>query len=219
MRKVSQDEIIGVWLKREFEGNCETIRQHLTFLTKEEMETIVSSNNYQDDEENRMRFLALNSFRHNVLSSSLNARWNEKTLDLSDFMELRVLKGLGWNILSRFSGKISAVADLIFNEPERCNSVFLHKASANLFFGILGFHPLIRKCKEIIKAILHIEKKGNFNTDLILLQSNDSGLTTILEGNKTAVALYIKYCLKEESSYKPFRVFIGHQESKSRWQR
>ena len=58
------------------------------------------------EEENRIRFLALDSFRHPLLCDTVNTSWYEKTLELIDFIELRAIKSLGWNILSRFSGKI-----------------------------------------------------------------------------------------------------------------
>ena len=160
--------------------------------------------------------MALDSFRHPLLFDVFNSSWYTNTLDLSDFMELRAIKGLGWDIHSKFSGKISAIADLIYNKRGAISS--LYKVPVNLLLRTLDLIKKL-KSKETMGAILDMERKGNLDTDLILLQSNDSRLTTILEGNKTAVALYIKYCLKEESLYKPFRVFIGHQESKSRWQR
>jgi hypothetical protein len=51
---------------------------------------------------------------------------------------------------------------------------------------------------------------------LVLLETNKR--KTILEGNKSAVALYMKLFLKSEEEYVPIEVYIGHLDEKCRWQ-
>lgn len=83
--------------------------------------------------------------------------------------------------------------------------------SGERFGGVKGRYKLsARACGIILKGIN--------NRDLILLRSYDSLFTTILEGNKTAVALYIKYCIEKELFFESFRVYLGQLERKSIWQ-
>lgn len=204
MKRVSTDEVIGVWLKREFdipqwgEYIKQNAQKYVSHLTKAEIkEKLIDNQNYECEEDNKLRFHLL-SYRCPLLVYVQKATWVKKTLSENEFKNLKVIKSSGWSPLSNYTGKISIAAEKIHSLED--------------------FPPELEKLKKRIHATLEIEKSGNIDTNLILLQSNNSSELTILEGNKNAVALYIKCCIKKELLYEPFKVYLGHLNNKSIWQ-
>ena len=173
-------------------------KQYVPHLTKAEIkETLIDNQNYECEEANKLRYYLL-SYRSPLLMEIHKATWVKKTLPENEFKNLKVAKSSGWSPLSNYTGRISIVAEQI-----HCSE---------------GLPPELEKLKERIHAILEIEQSGNINTNLILLQSDNSTGITILESNKNAVALYIQLYLKNEDSYQPFNVYHGYLKQKCRWQ-
>jgi hypothetical protein len=200
--RVSENLIIGIWLKREFERAWSCVAPYLprtADYTKEKIKTIIDNANYNSEAENNLRLKLISSTRLNLLLSVIEANWLEKVLTEGEFRNLKVIfEPRGWNILSNSTGNLSVVAERVFNEK---GTWFLNDYVGG---AINGIHRILNS--------------GTFDTDFILLESNDTEFTTILEGNKTAVAMYIKIYLMKETVYRPFRVFVGHLDSKSIWQ-
>ena len=214
-REVSSDEIVAVWLRREFEGNWEKCCKPLN-MTKAELQKIVESVDYHNHHDNTIRYLALLCFRYPLLASMLIAEWQEKTLSLDDFKGLRAIKAFGWDILSRFSGRVSIVAESVYDESEAYISFFKYQQSIDPNNRLLW-----NDCVGMVRAIAGIEQGLTYNKldgNVILLKSDDSRFTTILEGNKTAVAFYIKCLLKNVIAYRPFKTYIGHLPKSCQWQ-
>lgn len=204
-REVSADEVIGVWLRREFERNWQFIqevaRYRVPSLTKVQIkDQMVDNPNYQNILHNWLRFLFLFQFRVPLLRPLCIANWFEEILNEDEFRELCVIaQDPSWVFLSKSTGRLSAVSETVLTETG------------------LARHPN-RYIRGLVREISDIEKSGCFDRNLILLRSKDSEFTTILEGNKTAVALYIKHYLKKEFSYEPFRVLVGYMDTRSHWQ-
>ena len=200
-RNVSKDELIAVWLQREFEGNWNRYIREIAAvicpsLTKDQCLRIVSNPNYQNVEENYLRF-RFAEFRYPLLQPICVGNWYEENLSLDDFKSLRVIaRDPSWIVLSNNTGELSVVAECIFNSSIRNPTPDTH---------------------NIIDAVNIIRENG-IDKRLFLIQSDDSRHVTILEGNKSAVALYIKHFLDRESEYEPFKVFKGHLNYKSFWQ-
>jgi hypothetical protein len=204
LNEVTIHEVIGVWLKREFgvpqwdEYIKPIAKKYVPHLTKAEIkETLIDNQNYESEDANKLRFHLL-TYRRPLLMDIHKARWVKKTLSENEFKNLQVIKSSGWSPLSNYTGKISIVAETI-----HCTE---------------GLPTELEKLKERIHATLEIEQSGNINTNLILLQSDNSTGLTIIEGNKNAVALYIKLYLKNEGSYQQFNVYLGYLKQKCRWQ-
>ena len=120
-KRVSRDEVIGVWLRREFEGNWHRIKNlvssYVPNLTKQTIKKIVDNPNYQDDKENNLRYMLLYSFRAPTLLAVWNASWFGKKISENEFKELMVINFHDWNVLSDLTGKLSYVAERVYKEP------------------------------------------------------------------------------------------------------
>jgi hypothetical protein len=200
-RKVSQNEIIRVWLRREFEDVWSKVEARLpktTNYSKTSIKTLVDNPNYRSPKENNLRLALLWTTRHPLLLPVLDATWQERTLNEHDFQNLKVIKEIGWNVLSNFTGNLLDVATRVADER-----------------GIWCMNQYVGGAVDRIHSMLN---SRNLNTDLILLESDDSETTTILEGNKTAVSLCINIFVRQQLQFNSFRVFVGHHRTKSIWE-
>lgn len=118
-RNVTKDEIIAIWLQREFERNWRyiepTARNRIPQLTQEQIKSqTVDNPDYTNTTHNLLRFLFLSSFRSPLLRPVCNGNWVEKKLGESEFKELRVInRDPGWMYLSKPDGRLSMVAERV----------------------------------------------------------------------------------------------------------
>ncbi len=216
--EVSKDEVIGNWLKREYNWEkCKRVFEPT--VSQPNFERIVNSNDYTNNAENILRFTILSlSGRSPLLADTMNANWSKITIDAEHFKALRVIADDGWRILSNFSGRLSNVAKLINGNSRLVDDFFVRQRD---IFDPNSFpYRQWNVCHETVNIINSMANSNleTLNKNLILLTSNDCHYTTILEGNKTAVAIYIKHFILEESEFTPLQVYIGNLETKSRWQ-
>lgn len=201
MRKVTEDEIVGAWLKTEISQNWNLVRQYLNSSIKDNyILKLIRNPDYSNTSENRLRLKLLLAFRSSLLLSVIGAKWIENDLDESEFKRLKVINEAGWNIVSNFSGDLSEVAKNI-DETKRWQN------NPHILYSINKVHEKEREVDI-----------DNLHGKLFLIKSEDSVHTTILEGNKKAIALYRKCYLKRNLNYEPIRVFVGFLKSKSFWQ-
>jgi hypothetical protein len=198
---VSKDRVIAIWLQREFEGNWNYIRRVAEIrcpnLTRDQIREFIFNPNYDDVHENFLRFQFF-EFRYPLLRPVCEGNWAEQILDETTFRELRVIaKDRSWVNLSNNTGRLSIVSENIFHRNPIRNPT--------------------PETQSIIHTINSISA-GEIDTRLLLIRTNDSEIVTILEGNKSAVALYITCFLTEELEYEPLNVYMGNLESKSFWQ-
>jgi hypothetical protein len=215
---VSIDKIIGVWLKREYRPeNWDNFRTRLpNDITQEEMNQMIEEPNYNNQRENIIRFFALDCSRGSLFYDTLNAKWTETTITERDFKKLMVIRDLGWNTISKHSGLLSNVATFLHGNSDLVISR-LRSRSISRPDQRATFDNLV----NTVRTIRSMEQTPLTQLDktLFLLKSYDSFHTTILEGNKTAVSLFIKYFILKETEYESPQIFLGQLKTKSRWQR
>jgi hypothetical protein len=198
-RQVSIDELIAVWLMRERETTLAFARQYglLRTLGLSEQNTLAMINepNYSNAIENRIRWL-LFQFRYPLLHPLCAGAWHEETMLEERFKNLMVIRDKNWIILSNETGRLATVATNV------------HKA--NYQSSNIEINGMMQTIKEILTS--------KIDTRLFIMKSEESELMTILEGNKNAVALYIRNFLERKGLFEPFKFFMGYLVSKSFWQ-
>lgn len=214
MEKVSFNEVVGIWLKREYvriwkDSVDPFIRQHLSGISIRDFQNIIDIQNYSDNQENFLRFILLYLNREPLLEPCKNAKWYKTSLDAEEFKELRVIRASRWVQISidesgLCNGKLSDVANNVYNQRQ---NPFTNEPYRKYYDSMVKNLPLWEST-HLLEEI---------DANLILLQSND-GIRTILEGNKSAMALYIKCFLKQEIEYNPYEVYVGCLDHKCIWQ-
>lgn len=217
-REVSVDEIIGVWLKREYNPeNWQRFRNRLPdTITLEEMNRIVNSQDYTSQSDNTIRFLFLDYSRQPLFIDMLDAQWKETTFTEDEFKKLRIIADSGWRMISKYSGLLSGVANFLHGRFDLVLSFLQQRRRLSAPSQRRNWDVLI----ETVETIRNMEQSPICELDktLFLLKSYDSIHTTILEGNKTAVALYIKYFILNQAEYESPQIFLGQLKKKSQWQ-
>jgi hypothetical protein len=197
-RRVSIDELIAVWLMRERKGALTFARQYglLPSLGLSEQSTLamIDEPNYSANE-NHTRWL-LFQFRYPLLHPLCAGVWHEETMSEEKFKNLGVIRDKNWIILSNKTGRLDAVATNV------------HKA--NYQSSDKEINGIMRTIKGILGS--------KIDTRLFIIKSGESELMTILEGNKNAVALYIRNFIERKETFEPFKFFMGYLGSKCFWE-
>lgn len=213
MDDVSFHEISRTWFRREFfrlwDEWIEPISKMLQVNTEKKDFDCILSDNDISVKESLLQFFILWANRNPLLRPCINAKWFKTFLNESEFKELRVINYNRWNEISidksgNVNGKLTNVAENVYENRE---NPFKEKIKREYYQSHIDELPLWENSRTI----------ENIDTNLILLESED-GIRTILEGNKSAMAFYIKTLLKREVEYFPIEVYIGHLETKCQWQ-
>jgi hypothetical protein len=192
-RQVSLDELIAVWLMREEKTAVAFASQY--GLSEENTMRIINEPNYSDAKENRIRWM-LFQFRYPLLHPLCAGVWYEETMDEEKFQNLMVIRDKNWITLSHGTGKLALVATNV--------------SKANYQSKDIEINGMMQTIKEILGS--------KIDTRLFIIKSKESESMTILEGNKNAVALYIRDLIKNKGMFQPFKFFMGYLGSKSFWQ-
>ena len=207
------EELIAVWLKREFSGANERytplLSTYLPDTTIEDLEFLVDSPNLNNQKENYLRHFLLWSYRYPLLLPCWNANWSKRLISIDEFKELYVLKASGWQQISinetmRMEGRLLDVA----------NNVYQRRA--NPIPDSSDHHVPYENMISTLPGWERSHSLEDLNTQLVLLETDEN--KTILEGNKTATSLFIKWFINSETRYSPIEVFIGNLENKCMWQ-
>jgi ATP-dependent Lon protease len=197
-RQASIDELVAVWLLREYLRNWKYIEKTAEFLglSQKDASTIINKPNFSKPLENHFRWLFL-QFRYPLLRPFCDGAWYEETMSESQFKNLMVIASdPTWRYLSNVTGKLATVATNVFKADYKSEK------------------KEINEMMQAIKEILN----SNIDTQLFVIKSEKSELMTILEGNKSAVALYIRHFIENKGAFQPFKFFMGYLRSKSVWQ-
>jgi hypothetical protein len=199
-RQVSIDELIAVWLLREKEGALAFARQFGLLrrfgLSEQSALAMINEPNYSNARENHIHWSLL-QFRYPLLHPLCAGIWREETMLENRFKNLMAInQDRAWIILSDKTGKLSTVATNAYKADYHSND------------------KEINGMKRTIKRIL----SSKIDTTFFIMKIEESELMTILEGNKNAVALYIRDFVERKGTFEPFKFFMGHLASKSFWQ-
>ena len=198
-RQVSIDELIAVWLMREKETILTLAKQYGLLvrlrISEQNILTIVNEPNYSSVYENRIREMLLQFYRSPLLPLLRDGVWYEETMSEDEFQNLMVIHDKNWITLSDNTGSLATVAT---------NVSKAHYQSKE---------PEINGMMRTIKNILG----SKIDTRLFIIKSKQSESMTILEGNKNAVAIYIRHFIEKEI-FQPFKFFMGYLGSKSFWE-
>jgi hypothetical protein len=153
-------------------------------ITEDVMSRLIFKPDFTDVEDNRLRRELLWPSRGKLLAPTQGVTWLEKKLEEDEFNSLRVIRSSEWVSLSNFCGSLEIVAERAYEER---TTYMLNEEYYE---------------RQKIEAINKMADSGALDLSLILLRLQDSQLTTILEGNHTAAAFYIKCYLKKETVYR-----------------
>lgn len=147
---------------------------------------LLADNDYCNHEKHRQRLNFLSCCRWPVLNIFLlDLKWYKVVLDIEDLKSLRVIRDRGWSLLSGDSGNIDlAVENYVrFDGDPTKNPTITDGELKKEFAGLMS------SIKE------YREKAGNpnHNLNLILVGPSKNGPFTIIEGNHSAMGLFLRY--------------------------
>jgi hypothetical protein len=199
LSEVKLAEVIGAWLRREY-----VKAKDLGFASGCFDESLVWDDDYDDRSKNRARFEFLYRYRAPIMDVMLQAstRWRLVALERSDLGLLRVIEDPhGWSLLS--GGEMSV------------------DAAARGYLRFMGgggekpalpdgsgpyFEALLRRIGEVRASL----DGPGCDLCLVLLGGCVGGPYVILEGNHTALALYLKHFVEEpEAPYPRHLAYVG----------
>jgi O-antigen/teichoic acid export membrane protein len=161
LRRVSEDEVIGEFLKGDFEHPA-----YADYHTR--AEALVYDADYYNQADNRKR-RALLFMRHGSLWRELPAdtQWFEVSIKESDFNRIRVFPRAHWRKITNGSFEFSRVMERTRDRLYGRNSMFFEKIAAIRY---------------------RMRKPGALSGAVLLIGTNGSSPLTVLDGNHRFVA-------------------------------
>lgn len=161
IRRVSEDEVIGEFLKGDFEHSA-----YAEYHAR--AEALVFSADYYNQAEN-MRRRALLFMRHGSLWRELPAdtHWYEVSIKESDFSHIRVFPRAHWRKITNGSFEFSKVMERTRDSLYERNSMFFEKIAAIRY---------------------RMRKPGALSGTVLLIGTDEASPLTVLDGNHRFVA-------------------------------
>lgn len=194
--EVKYAEVLGQWLRREYD-NAKRGGQ-----VPQGFEALIADSDYDDPIKNQQR-LNLLYYRCPLLCAlPIDTRWFKIEVAKEDLELLQVIKEVSWNVLSGGTGEIVIAARNFIRFSENPTEI---PEIAN---------PTVQKWfKDLVKALQTFRSQvdsSGLNLTLILIGTSKGGPFTILEGNKTAIGLYLKYFVDHpQLSYLVHSSYVG----------
>lgn len=191
--KVRPEEVIAQWVVREYDKI--KVRPDAPPLDP----ALLTDIDYSDREKHKQRLAFLLCCREPVLNVFLeDLEWYKVQVELEDLKSLRVIRESGWIPLSGKGGKIASAVDNYIkfdNDPSTAPAV-ADTETKKEFEGLL---TSIRDFRE---------QAGNagHNLTLILIGPSTKGPFTLLEGNHTAMALFLRHFIDHPEAPYPSRI-------------
>lgn len=199
LSEVKLAEVIGAWLRREYLK----AKDH-GFVLDGIDESLVEDDDYDDRSKNRARFEFLYSYRAPIMDMVLHApmRWHLVTLERSDLRLLRVIEDpYGWSLLSGKDTRVDAAARSYLRFSGGADEMPALPEGSEPYF-----EALLRGIGEVRTGLDGPER----DLYLVLLGRCRGGPFMILEGNHTALALYMKHFMEEpEAPYPRHLSYVG----------
>lgn len=199
LSEVNLAEVIGAWLRREYlKANDHG------FVLDGFDESLVEDDDYDDRSKNRALFEFLYSYRAPILGMVLHAplRWHLVTLEKGDLRLLRVTEDpYGWSLLSGNDMRVDVAARSYLRFSGGADEIPALPEGSKPYF-----EALLRGIGEVRGGL---DGPGR-DLHLVLLGRCRCGPFMILEGNHTALALYLKHFIEEsEAPYSRHLSYVG----------
>lgn len=196
LREVPFDRVVQAFLRtewdyREIPGKDESKR------------AIVFSPNFDDEDENLERLKMLRSFRAPIVDAIPDDTvWWEVECDEEFFRSLKVIKARDWSFLSGINGSLDRASRCIVDMGRKhIHPMMPVVDTSGRLIEITDLHSHVDRVLRILPGV----DEESFDAYLVALKMEASGLSTLLDGNHRAVAIFIKSFVQQNP--RPFRAF------------
>jgi hypothetical protein len=203
LQRVTPDAVAACWLKAELSSPRFRPRVIAALKRLDISSRLIQRPILTSARENRLRHRMLRLHRGDLWGGLVQrTEWWRAVIPPREFRRLRVINYPTWTLLSRDTGRLSAAASVIAR-------------------GIIPVQATGRSADEsraVITNVLQIHDRlpeVEIQNQLILLGRPAGRIWTILEGNKRATALYIRYFLAKGAPIPPtIQVLVGLTEER-----
>lgn len=198
-KKVEFSEVLAEWVRREYDKRKRNGKVPHWFE-----ESLLDDNDYSDPIKNgkRLGFLGYRSVLIGTIP--LDTEWFKVDVEKEDLKSVYIIKEMYWGFLTKNTGKISDAVKYFrkyYDDPSSIPKITDPKQEK-------FFKELIGRIGEFRKRT--INSLSQLNLNLILIASSKEGPFTLLEGNKTALGLYLRYFIDEPNvDFQPFSSYVG----------
>lgn len=198
--QVKYAEVLAQWIRREYNPDKHIIGN---YVLERNSRFIITDEDYDNPSKNQMR-LRFMDYRSNLLYNiPIDTKWFKAGVAREDLGAFRVIKDTSWNILSNNTGNIDVTVkrwlDFV-EDPVQIAGMDIKREERWWLYDVVFGTQRLRNMLD----------DSGLNLTLILVGASEGGPFTIIEGSKTAMALYSKHFVDDpDSSYPAHFAYVG----------